>query len=153
MTEIVSVRPKPLPPQDKPWRKAGIHLACIYAVLAIPLVTWANSWSDGMETGRQHLEEIGMAPYSEEAEHNTVVDEATGEATEIGPLDYDLRLQLGQDWMYSYSVDERRHVCEVFQVDPGQVWAMLVQNMGIADTPENRATMDATYQEKCMAFS
>ena len=156
MTQIVprAVRPEPLPSPAKPWGRAGIHLACLYAAMAVPLVMLANDWDKGMESGRQHVEEIGLAPFIEDAEHNTVADPVTNEVTEIGPLNYDLHLELGRDWLYSgYTNDEKAHICEVFQVDPDQVWANLVQNMGFPDTPENQATMDAAYQEKCSFYN
>ena len=147
MTTIPAVRPKPLPSQAKPWRKAAVHLLVLYAVLGLVVVRFASNMYGGLEAGRVNMAsgpDGGMLPYIED---NEVTDQATGAVTEIGPLNYDLRLALGDDWFYSgYSAEDKQHIC---QSDPAQVWAMLVKSQGYADTPENRATADKFYDDHC----
>ena len=149
-TVLPAARPKPVPSQTKPWRKAGIHLLCVYAVFGLWFVRLATNLYGNLGQGRADMEEIGMAPFLEGAEQNVVVDPVTQEVTEIGALNYDLHLALGDDWLYSgYLPSEKVQICDVFHADPAQLWANIVANQGFADTPENRATSDAFYAEHC----
>lgn len=155
MTEIVprAVRPKPLPPQGKPWGRAGLHLLGIYIFFGLWLVRMASGMAGGLDEGRDRMVDAGMAPYLENVEQNVAVDPVTSEVAEIGALNWELGEALQDDWFYNNSVDERRTICERFQADPAQVWAILVRDNGFADTPENRATMDAKYAMVCVAFA
>ena len=153
-TVLPAVRPRPLPDQRKPWRKAGIHLLCIYAVFGLWFVRLATHMYSGLDEGRETMEQVGMAPYLEGAEHNEAVDPVTSEVAEIGALNYDLHLALIDDWLYSgYSHEDKLAICGVFQVDPAQVWQQIAASQGYVDTPENRATSDAFYAEWCAKLS
>ena len=154
-TEIVprAVRPKPLPPQGKPWARAGLHLLCIYAVAGLWLLRMATNMAGGLDEGRDRMVDAGMAPYLENVEQNVAVDPVTSEVAEIGALNYDLAMALQDNWFYDNSVDERRTICERFQANPAEVWTILVRDNGFADTPENKATMENTYSEVCVAFA
>jgi len=148
MTTVpIAVRPTPLPSQAKPWAKAGVHLLVLYAIFGVFLIRYSTNLNKGLDEGRVTMADALLLQYIEGTE---TVNTATGQVTSVGPLNYDLRLALGDDWFTgSYTGADKHHICEVFRVDPAQVWQMIATNQGYEDTPENRATSDAFYAEQC----